>query len=233
MNNKHLLSTVLLFALSTLLFSCSNEDEPQESYVDIELVSEPYMGALFDGVEFPGSGCEFDMIVMSNCDWIMQERIGFTVSPTEGKSGETKVHAKLAKSTKSSFQERKIRIAYGNGGYSESKTFYATQRPAPLMTVTPNSIDFSSNGGEQTISVFVNYLEVPEFEIPLDATWITINRIDGGYVDDNLNITAKYQVKCSSNHSAIRTAQVKLKTENRDFPNEKSEVTLYITQEGR
>lgn len=233
MNNKHLLSTVLLFALSMLFFSCSNEDEPQENYVDIELVSEPYMGALFDGVEFPGSGCEFDMIVMSNCDWIMQERIGFTVTPEEGKSGETKVHARLAASTKSVSQERKIRIAYGNSGYSESMTFYATQRPAPLMTVTPNSLDFGVNGGERTISVFVNYLEVPEFEIPQDATWITIKRIDGGYVDDNYNITSKYQVKCSSNYSAIRTAQIKLKTQNSNFPNEKNEATLYITQEGR
>lgn len=77
----------ILLSIATMLFfmACSNEDEPQENYVDIELVSEPYMGALFDGIEFPGSGCEFDMIVMSNCDWIMQERIGFTLTPTEGK----------------------------------------------------------------------------------------------------------------------------------------------------
>lgn len=226
--------SILLSIAAMLCFSaCSNEDEPPENYIDIELVSEPYMGALFDGVEFPGSGCEFDMIVMSNCDWIMQERIGFTVTPTEGKSGETKVHARLAASTKSVSQERKIHIAYGNSGYSESMTFYATQRPAPLMTVTPNSLDFGVNGGERTISVFVNYLEVPDFEIPSDVTWIEINRIEGGYVDDDNNITAKYQVKCSSNYSTIRAAQIKLKTENRDFPNEKNEATLYITQEGR
>lgn len=225
----------ILLSIAAMLFfaACSNEDEPQENYIDIGLVSEPYKGALFDGVEFPGSGCEFDMIVMSNCDWIMQERIGFTLTPTEGKSGETKVHGKLAASTKSVSQERKIRIAYGNSGYGESMTFYATQRPAPLMTVTPNSLDFGVNGGERTISVFVNYLEVPDFEIPSDVTWIKINRIEGGYVDDDNNITAKYQVKCSSNYSTIRTAQIKLKTENRDFPNEKNEATLYITQEGR
>lgn len=224
---------LLAIALVSLTFaSCSNEDEPQENYVDIEFAPNQDFGLTFDGTEFPGGGCEFDIIVLSNCDWILQERTGFTISPTSGKTGETTLHAKLAESSKSVPQERKIRIAYGNNGYSESRTFYATQRPAPFMSVTPNSIEFSANGGWSNISVFVTYMEVPDFEIPLDADWINIIRIDGGYVDDDGNLIAKYQVECSPNYSSIRATQIKLKTENRYFPNEKNEVTLYITQAG-
>ena len=229
-------STIIFsFIFCLILLSGCGKDEPETAFLTAEFAPESNLGMDLNDTYFRGSGAEFDIVVNSNTNWLLNRNSKLHFEPSSGQSGTTTVHVTLSKSKSKEVKPLKVEFMYGVDGYTQTQEYYMFQLPSAIIYVEPDSwLTFSSSSGSAELTLVTNQPFMPHFDMSSTEDWISVDYVQGSAVElPDFGMSVKCVVKVQPNYSGeIRETRFKCYTGGDEFPDEDEYArTIRITQD--
>lgn len=218
-----------------LLTGCGKDDEPQVAYLTAEFAPEANLGIDLNDTYFRGSGAEFDIIVTSNTNWILNRNSKLHFEPASGQSGSTAVHVTLPKSTSKEVKPLMVEFMYGFDGYTQTEQYCMFQLPSAIISIEPDSwLTFNSNYSSADLTLITNQPCMPHFDLSDTEDWVSVEYVQGTAQETyDFGMSVKCRVTVQPNASGkIRETRFKCYTGGSEFPEEDEySRTITITQD--
>ena len=124
-------------------------------------------------------GCEsgtYSVLVSSPQSW-QAESINewIAVESKTGIAGDKELVFKVESNSADKSREGTIQLT--NSAYGLAAELYVIQKPfEPIITITPSSLTFGSDGGSQEVSIVANC----EYDVVVDSHWVSAEKIEFG-----------------------------------------------------